>query len=257
MISANDITKWSINHPWSTRDNVEQDFLLSQAICEISKDSLLNNELIIRGGTAFHKLFLQKPYRYSEDLDYVRSNAGGIGSIITQLVKIGDNLGYKTSSSLSKYPKIFWKGMSESGQPLKIKIEINTYERIPALPLIVLNHELNTEWYNSQSDVRTFQAKELIATKIRALYQRAKGRDLFDIWLSLEILTLDPLVIIDAFNTYRPDGITASLAIRNLEKKLEQRQFLEDVSGLAILHEINYDPKQASVIVIEKLLRLL
>jgi len=257
MISSNDITKWSINHPWSTRDHIEQDFLLSQAICEISNDPFLNNELIIRGGTAFHKMFLQKPYRYSEDLDYVRSNAGGIGSIITQLVKIGDNLGYKTNSNLSKYPKVFWKGISESGQPLKIKIEINTYERTPALPLIVLRHEINTEWYESQSDVRTFQAEELIATKIRALYQRSKGRDLFDIWLSLEMLALDPLVIKDAFDTYRPDGITASLAIRNLEKKLESRQFLEDLNGLAILHEINYNPKQASEIVIERLLRII
>ena len=257
MISANDITKWGIHHPWSTRDHIEQDFLLSQAICEISNDPLLSNELIIRGGTAFHKLFLQKPYRYSEDLDYVRSNAGGIGSIMKQLISIGDKLGYKTNSSLAKYPKVFWKGMSESGQPLRIKIEINTYERTSAMPLIILRHKINAEWYRSQSDVRTFQAEELIATKIRALYQRSKGRDLFDIWLSLEMLSLDPITIINAFNTYRPDGITANLAIRNLEKKLESRQFLEDLNGLAILHEVDYAPKQASEIVIEKLLCLL
>jgi len=73
MINASDITQWSVNQPWATRDNVEQDLLLSQAICEIANDPLLCNELVIRGGTAFHKLFLQKPYRYSEDLDYVRS----------------------------------------------------------------------------------------------------------------------------------------------------------------------------------------
>jgi len=57
MIPASDITKWSVDHPWSTRDQIEQDFLLSQAICEIANDFLLGNELIIRGGTAFHKLF--------------------------------------------------------------------------------------------------------------------------------------------------------------------------------------------------------
>ena len=62
---------------------------------------------------------------------------------------------------------------------------------------------------------------------------------------------------IDAFKTYRPDGLTALLAIKNLEKKLESRQFLEDINGLAILSEVDYDPIQASEIVIEKLLRLL
>ena len=257
MISANEITKWGVHHPWSTRDQIEQDFLLSQAICEISNDSLLGNELIIRGGTAFHKLFLQKPYRYSEDLDYVRSSDGGIGSIITQLVKIGDKLGYKTNSSLSKFPKVLWKGMAESGKPLRIKIEINTYERTPSLPLITLHHEINAEWYKAQANVKTFQAEELIATKIRALYQRSKGRDLFDIWLSLEILSLDPLVIVDAFNTYRPDSITANLVIKNLEKKLESKHFLEDLNGLAILHELDYDTKQAGELVIDELLRLL
>ena len=140
---------------------------------------------------------------------------------------------------------------------VRIKIEINTYERTPALPLTTLRHVIDTEWYRSQSNVMAFQAEELIATKIRALYQRSKGRDLFDIWLSLVKLALDPLVIIDAFNTYRPDGITANLATKNLAKKLKSRQFLEDLDGLAILHDIDYDPIQASEIVIEKLLRLL
>ena len=65
MIYANDITQWGVNHPWSTRDDIEQDLLLSQAICEIANDPLLGNELVIRGGTAFHKLFLQKPHRYA------------------------------------------------------------------------------------------------------------------------------------------------------------------------------------------------
>ena len=67
MISANVIKNWSGTHSWSTREQIEQDFLLSQAICEISNNKILGNKLIIRGGTAFHKLFLPKAYRYSED----------------------------------------------------------------------------------------------------------------------------------------------------------------------------------------------
>jgi predicted nucleotidyltransferase component of viral defense system len=257
MIPASDITKWGVNHPWSTRDHIEQDFLLSQAICEIANDSLLGNELIIRGGTALNKLFLPKPYRFSEDLDYVRSSAGGIGFIMNQLVTIGDSLGYKANSNLTKFPKVFWKGMSESGQQIRIKIEINTYERNPALPPIVLRHEIESECYNSLSTVKTFRIEELIATKIRALYQRSKGRDLFDIWLSLEMLALDPVIIIEAFKPYRPDGITSESSIKNIERKLDSRQFLDDLNGLAVLNEIGYDPRQASEIVIEKLLKRL
>jgi len=257
MIPASDITKWSTTHPWSTRDNIEQDFLLSQGICEIAGDSLLSDELIIRGGTAFHKLILPKPHRYSEDLDYVRSSAGGIGPIMRQLTAIGERLGYKVSSNLSKYPKVFWKGTAESGQPLKIKIEINTYERSPALPLALIHHNVDSEFYSATTDVRAFQPEEMIATKLRALYQRSKGRDLFDIWLSLEVLALDPTLIINAFTPYRSENITSGLAIKNLEKKLSNRQFLEDLNGLAVLGELDYDPTIAGEMVIEKLLRLL
>jgi len=257
MINSSTITQWSVNHPWATRDNIEQDLLLSQAICEIANNPLLSSELVIRGGTAFHKLFLPKPFRYSEDLDYVRSSSGGIGQIIQQLVTIGDRLGYKANSTLRKYPKVFWRTTSESGQPIRIKIEINTYERTPSLPYIVKQYSIDTEYCNSYANVSTFQVEELIATKIRALYQRSKGRDLLDIWLALELLNLDPVVIVDSFNIYRPQGMTSNLAIKNLKEKLDNKKFIDDLYGLAVLHEVNYDIVAAGDMIIEKLLCLL
>ena len=48
---------------------------------EIANDGLLGQEIVLRGGTAFHKLFLPEPYRYSEDLDFVRTTTGAIGGI--------------------------------------------------------------------------------------------------------------------------------------------------------------------------------
>ena len=117
MIPASVITNWSETNSWSTREQVEQDFLLTQAICEISNVEILGNELIIRGGTAFHKLFLPKAYRYSEDLDYVRSSEGGIGYIL-----VGVKLGYKVNTKIGKYPKVYWRSLSESGSPMRIKI---------------------------------------------------------------------------------------------------------------------------------------
>ncbi|MGC4154636.1 MAG: nucleotidyl transferase AbiEii/AbiGii toxin family protein [Propionicimonas sp.] len=68
MIPANAITAWGTNHAWSTREQVEQDLLLSRAICVIAADDYLHRGLVFRGGTALHKLHLNHPYRYSEDL---------------------------------------------------------------------------------------------------------------------------------------------------------------------------------------------
>jgi len=103
MISRGDIIAWGVDHPWPELDQIEQDLLLSEAICEISNDGLLGNELGLRGGTAFHKLFMKTPYRYSEDLDYVRSTEGGIGDIIDRFT-VGQGDVFLVRKKVTKEP---------------------------------------------------------------------------------------------------------------------------------------------------------
>lgn len=134
MIPANAVTAWGVEHPWPTREQVEQDLLLSQAICAIAQDDYLSHELVFRGGTALHKLHLRTPYRYSEDLDYVRSSATGIGPLTLALCRLGADLGYTVNTRVGQHPKVSWRTTASTGVPLRIKIEVNTHERSPALP---------------------------------------------------------------------------------------------------------------------------
>ncbi|MFQ9742870.1 MAG: nucleotidyl transferase AbiEii/AbiGii toxin family protein, partial [Slackia sp.] len=106
MIPESIVTQWSVDHPWPSADQVEQDLLLTQAICEISSDELLRKELVLRGGTAFHKLYLAKPARYSEDLDFVRTSAGGIGDIMKRLTAMGKDLGFEVKTQMAAHPKV-------------------------------------------------------------------------------------------------------------------------------------------------------
>jgi predicted nucleotidyltransferase component of viral defense system len=106
MIPYNTITAWGAVHSWPTREQIEQDLLLSQAICEISNDSFLGEELVIRGGTAFHKMFLPRPFRYSEDIDYVRTSQGGIGDIMKRLTEIGNALEYSVNTRMGMDPTL-------------------------------------------------------------------------------------------------------------------------------------------------------
>lgn len=62
---------------------------------------------------------------------------------------------------------------------------------------------------------------ELVATKIRALFQRSKGRDLFDLWLAITRLGVTPADLVACFGPYRPDGYTARRAEQNLREKLD------------------------------------
>lgn len=254
MIHREDIIAWGVEHPWPELDQVEQDLLLSQAICEVANDDLLGEELALRGGTALHKLFMENPYRYSEDLDYVRSTAGGIKEITGRLMDIGRELGYQVNTKMSLYPKVFWKYTAESGIPSKIKIEINTFERSPALGYALTNHIVDSPYYNGAAKVRTFCKEELTATKIRALYQRSKGRDLYDIWLALTELQVSPDAVLKAFSVYRPEQMTEKNSISNLQKKLTDQQFKTDIVNLIRRDAPPYDALIAGEYVVKMLL---
>ena len=151
MIPYDVITAHGVSHPWPTREQIEQDLLLDQAICEIYRDETLRGELVFRGGTALHKLFLPEPFRYSEDLDFVRTMSGGVGAIMDRMKLIGDRLGYSVSTQIGRYPKIYWRGTAQTGRTVKIKIEINTYERFPTLPLFDKEYTVKSDWYTQTS----------------------------------------------------------------------------------------------------------
>ncbi|MBK6310367.1 MAG: nucleotidyl transferase AbiEii/AbiGii toxin family protein [Candidatus Microthrix sp.] len=82
--------------------------------------------------------------------------------------------------------------------------------------------------------------EELVATKIRALYQRSKGRDLFDLWLAVEHAGLAPVAIAACFAPYRPDGWSKPLAIDNLTDKVSDRRCVDDLSLLIPTWPPNY-----------------
>ena len=235
MMRRSDITQWGVEHPWQNENQIEQDLLLSMAMVEIANDPLLGSELVLRGGTAFHKLFLPEPYRYSEDLDFVRTSAGGIGDVMKRLTSLGRELGFD----------------------VRTKLEINTYERSPMMPLAKRAHRVDNPFYTGEADIPTFQPEELVATKLRALYQRKKGRDLYDLWLALTVLDLDPEAIVAAFPAYRPEGVDGKLMADNLAAKLADKTFCTDIDAMVRVSSPAYDPQEAGEMVTEKLLRLI
>ncbi|CAN5474868.1 hypothetical protein BH23ACT9_BH23ACT9_02170 [soil metagenome] len=193
MIPSRLITAWSRFAPWLTDEQVEQDLVLSRLIVEIANHPLLGEELVFRGGTCLHKLALPTPLRYSEDLDYVRATHGPIGPILDAMREIAEGLGMDTNTDVGSFPKVRLRAPFESGSGrMRVKIEINTYETSPARPHRRAPYRVESAWWSGAAEVLTFQPEELVATKLRALFQRKKGRDLFDLWVALTVLGLDP-----------------------------------------------------------------
>lgn len=255
MIPERHITQWSTKVGWPRVEQVEQDLLLSRLIIEIANDPYLGDELVFRGGTCLHKLRLDPGLRYSEDLDYVRRSGGPIKALMSALRAIGERLGMETSANISKFPKVRYRAPFETGTgTMRIKIEVNTFERSPANPLERAQFTVESDWFSGDAEVLTFSTAELVATKIRALYQRSKGRDLFDLWVALTRLGLDSDAVLAAFAPYRPDGLTAALSIANLQAKLATNDFRTDLAPLLRSDVAGYDPEAAAVLVIDRLL---
>ena len=254
MIPTAFVTAWSLRAPWPSPVQVEQDLLLSRVLIEMYQDDFLRDELVFRGGTCLHKLHLPTPRRYSEDLDFVRTTSSGIAPLTTAVTSLGERLGFDVSTRISQHPKIYLRTTAADGSTLRIKIEINTHERSPARPVISMTHVVNSPWWSGQGDIITFAPAELVSTKIRALFQRNKGRDLFDLWLALTELNLDPDDILEAYPTYAPPGLTAKRAIADLESKVLNPSFQTDIAPLIDPWPADYDIDSAARMVIDLLL---
>lgn len=238
MIPEKYIKQWRQFAPWTDDLHVEQDLILSRIIIEIFSDPLLKEELAFRGGTALHKLFFKPAARYSEDIDLVRVNTGSIKHIILALHSRLDHWLGKPRTQQSNASFKMRYHFSPEGEPnLKrnIKIEINTRECFSYYDRIQEHFSVASDWFSDEAFVNTFQLEELIATKLRALYQRKKGRDLFDLWLASQQKNFNIEKAISAFEHYmKKEGniITRSDFEKNLADKLQDSAFTTDMNLL-------------------------
>jgi predicted nucleotidyltransferase component of viral defense system len=140
---------------------------------------------------------------------------------------------------------------------MRIKIGVNTFERSPAHPPIGIPFQVESSWFTGGANVATFTLAEVVATKIRALFQRAKGRDLFDLWLALTQLGVPASSTAEAFAAYRPDGYTSRRAELNLRDKVKRRAYRQDIRSLVTVWPEGYDIDAAAELVIADVLALI
>jgi hypothetical protein len=214
-------------------------------------------ELAMRGGTCLHKLHLPTPLRYSEDLDYVRATRTGVKPFTQALGRIADRLGLTVSSRQRSGQMVhvyFDAEPTEGIGRIRIKIEMNIAETESHRPRTAVRHAAETSWWSGEAEIPTFEPTELLATKLRALYQRSKGRDLFDRWLGLTVLEADPDEIAAGYNHYMGDAIFSYPELRdNLTAKLANPSFRHDLDALVTRAPAEYDLGTAADLVMHAL----
>lgn len=124
-----------------------------------------------------------------------------------------------------------------------------TYETSPARPYRRIPFRVDSSWWSGSAKVLTFQPEELVATKLRALFQRKKGRDLFDLWVALAVLDFEPAEIVACFDPYRPEGYSAGRARQGLAEHLSDGDFRDDILLLARDVPEGYDIDGAAALI--------
>jgi predicted nucleotidyltransferase component of viral defense system len=244
MIPQANIVDWRVQAPWSSSDQIEHDLVLSRALCELYSNPLINEGLVFRGGTALHKLYFDRAGRFSEDLDFVQVKAGPIGKMVTAIRDCLDHWLGKPSWKQNQGRFTFYYRFTTEVEPVltrKVKIEINTREHFSIEPFITHLFQLNSPWFQGEANILSYTIEELLATKLRALYQRKKGRDLYDFWYAASHITdLNIPNIIDIFQRYmEKEGASISRAEfeKNLTLKQKSSIFNSDIRPLLAVEQ--------------------
>jgi len=263
MIPKRYIEEWKQKVSWIDNQQIEQDLVISRALVAIYSDDFLKERLAFRGGTALHKLFTNPAARYSEDIDLVQITPESIGEVLGHLRKAlsfieGSKPNIDRGESMTTMHFHF---LSENNQSfkLKLKVEINCREHISVFGLKNIDFSVENTWFSGSVPLITYEPEELLGTKLRALYQRRKGRDLFDLWYSLSKLKLDPEKIIIAFHKYMElsqHTIRRNDFLSNMNEKIKDPDFRNDIVGL--LHpSVIYNIDEGYEIVKENLISII
>ena len=251
MIPQRYIEQWRAVAPWTLDAQVEQDLVIARALVEIYSDDLLKKSLAFRGGTALHKLYLLPQIRYSEDIDLVQINSEPINPILKRMREKLSFLGTKRTVKQHIHNNTVVYRFDSEMQPItnmRLKIEINTREHLNILGSKEIPYEVNNEWFSGKCSITGYEVEELLGTKLKALYQRKKGRDLFDMYWALKHLDIDTDKVIHCYKVHMENAVskppTQKQFLINMSDKMSDREFLEDIR-LVLKQGVEYDNEAA------------
>lgn len=250
MIPAAYIREWRNQVPWQETDMIEQDLVICRSLVEIFNDPYLAENMAFRGGTAIHKLFMNPQPRYSEDIDLVQIKAMPIKETITRLQQRLSFLGEPDIRQKANNNTVVFKFNSESIQTtvLKLKVEINCREHFSVFDFKEMDFAVNSEWFKGKCNLKTYYIDELLGTKLRALYQRRKGRDLYDLYKVMSNIEVDSSKLLQCYREYMKFVVAQPPSqkqfLRNMEDKMVDDEFLGDTKSLLRPDE-QYDANKA------------
>ncbi|MCC6928396.1 MAG: nucleotidyl transferase AbiEii/AbiGii toxin family protein [Gemmatimonadaceae bacterium] len=198
MISRQEIL--SRAREWGLRpDVVEKDYVLGWMLAAVGADPEASESWILKGGTCVKKCFIET-YRFSEDLDFsLRPEASyDLDAITTILTRLADRVGKMSGIVMprdqvvvrprtDKFGRATFEGRVGYRGPMqapswpRILFDITQHEPVLEAPALRAVIHPYTDALLERALVRTYDFEELLAEKTRALYERTRPRDLYDV----------------------------------------------------------------------------
>jgi predicted nucleotidyltransferase component of viral defense system len=238
MIPKPEIAQWKAHAPWNEFGQIEQDLIISRVLVAIFSDDFLREHLAFRGGTALHKLYLNPAPRYSENIDLVQIKSGPVKPILKRIGEVITFFEENRNTQVRGHgAKALYRFTTEyEEERRRVKLEINCKEHFKVMDWVDFPFEVDSDWFRGSAQIKTYNINELLGTKLRALYQRSKGRDLFDLDYSRLHKDLDIDSMIKCFNKYMEFSLGEAPSqkefLLNIEAKENDPSFFGDMEAL-------------------------
>lgn len=179
---------------------IEKDYVLGWILAGINNHASLKDTWVFKGGTCLKKCFFET-YRFSEDLDFTITDSGHIdqnflmrafSEVIewvygeTGIEIPADRLRFDTYENprgkTAVEGRIYYRGpLQRRGDMARIKLDISDDE---ILVLDAVQREVHHPYSDRPADgihILSYCFEEVFAEKIRALGERERPRDLYDV----------------------------------------------------------------------------
>jgi predicted nucleotidyltransferase component of viral defense system len=241
QITARILRNWADEGGIPDLTLAELDYRLVHALRAIYTDPFLRDRLYLKGGTALNKFYLPGTSRLSVDLDF--NAVGSKEQVLQERTAIGEAIAAALEQQDSSYD-LTYRGRYDQltvyarFSPLsgtarqRLKVEVSFIERFAILGRV--EHPLVPAPFDEPLAVNTYHLEELTSTKLRALYDRRKGRDIYDLFriadLDLSQAAVRKMVIYYFYRAYKVFHYPTFVS--NVELKIAERGFRDDVRAL-------------------------
>jgi predicted nucleotidyltransferase component of viral defense system len=177
---------------------IEKDYVLGWLLAGISQHSEINRTWIFKGGTCLRKCYYET-YRFSEDLDFTIVNGGpdapeDLSRIFNEVAEwVRDESGLKLVLDEKSFQRkknrrgnpttqgrIAYRGPNGSPTMPKVKLDLTPDEVLVDRPVVrPIGHPYSDQLPGD--GVLSYSITELFGEKLRALAERCRPRDLYDV----------------------------------------------------------------------------